>query len=882
MDLALARWFSLSVRHPAKIIGLALIAAGLALWYTLGHLKVNTYPGNMLSDSLPWRQDKIQFEKAFPQFRDSVVVVLDAPTRDQALDAAKRLHQMLLAHAEHYEWVFYPGDSAYFLRQGLLYKDLPALDQLASRLAEVQPFLADVSRDQSLSGVFHLLGRALREPEQADLRLDTLFAHLDQAITGYLSGQSVPLSWISLVEGTPTAAADRRVLMEVMPKMEYSSLAPGADMIQGIRDAGASLGFSAQGVTLRLTGGAPLSIDELQSASVGAQMASVGSFVGVALVLLIGLRSFWLVVVVQVGLLLGLIFTAFFATLSLGQLNLISVAFSVMYIGLGADYAIYLCLRYRELSRLMPSNRAALKTAVRHVGGSLEIGTLTTSIGFFCFIPTSYRGVAELGIISGAGMFISLVVTLMILPAFLGLRRPARYRPAKASDHPVLPAWVGNGLSLPVRYAPWVLGAALVLGLICLNRLEFARFDSNPLNLQDPTRESVTTFRELLKDAGTSPWSLSVIAADAATAADLKARLSGLPEVDKVLSLEDFVPEDQEEKLVIIDQLALLLGGDLVPPGGGLKRVSAADAVSSLRTFESSLSRYLETQPSRLDHRAGTQLEIQMARLIDRLEGLDGESQEKAVARLESVLTGQLDPLLARLNEALKAQGVTAEALPEDLKSRWLNPEGLYRIEIHPKEDLHDPDAMQRFVASVKTVAPHATGTPVLFMESSRAVVNAFLEAFGLAFIAITLVLYLTMEEAVDVVLVLLPLVLASLLTAAIMAFAGVPFNFANIIALPLVFGMGVDNCIHMVHRYRTAPPETGSLLGTSTALAVFMSALTNISGFGNLAVSPHRGMASMGIMLSIGILSTLVSSMVVLPALLRVLERRKQARAVG
>ena len=115
----------------------------------------------------------------------------------------------------------------------------------------------------------------------------------------------------------------------------------------------------------------------------------------------------------------------------------------------------------------MPSNRAALKTAVRHVGGSLEIGTLTTSIGFFCFIPTSYRGVAELGIISGAGMFISLVVTLMILPAFLGLRRPVRYRPSKATDRPVLPAMVQNGLSFPVRYAPWVLGAALVLGIIC-------------------------------------------------------------------------------------------------------------------------------------------------------------------------------------------------------------------------------------------------------------------------------------------------------------------------------------------------------------------------------------------------------------------------------
>ena len=879
MDLALARWFNFSARHPLAVILVALLGASLALWYTSEHLKVNTYPGNMLSDSLPWRQDKLQFEKAFPQFRDSVVVVIDAPTQDQALDAAHQLHQKLLAAGDRYEWIFYPGASPFFLRNGLLYKDLPELDHLASRLAEVQPFLADVSRDESLPGVFHLLDRALREPNRAEVQFERLFDRLNQTIGGYLTGQTIPLSWMSLVEDPKSDASDSRVMMEIMPKLEYSSLAPGVDMIQGIRAAGESLGFAEQGIRLRLTGGAPLSIDELQSASVGAQMASLGSFVGVALVLLVGLRSFWLVLVVQVGLLLGLIFTAFFATVALGQLNLISVAFSVMYIGLGADYAIYLCLRYRELSGLMPSHRAALKSAVRHVGGSLEIGTLTTSIGFFCFVPTSYRGVAELGIISGAGMFISLIVTLLILPAFLGLRRPARYRRRIKGDPLKVPAWLQKGFNFPVRHARAVLWFALGLGLISLTLLEFAHFDHNPLNLQDPKRESVITFRELLKDSRSSPWSLSVIASDETSARELKVRLSELSEVDKVLSLEDFVPKDQEAKLLIIDQLSLLLGGDLAHHGGGRKDISPDNVLTALRTFESSLAKYLETQPLRADHRQGTQLEIQMARLIDRLEGMEETQRPAEIHKAEALLTGQLDGMLGRLDEALMATPVSAEDLPEDLRHRWLNSEGIYRIEIRPKEDLHDPDAMRRFVAAVKGVAPHATGTPVLFLESSRAVVNAFLEAFGLAFIAITLVLFFTMEEAIDVVLVILPLVLASLLTAATMAFAGVPFNFANIIALPLVFGMGVDNCIHMVHRYRTAPPESGSLLGTSTALAVFMSALTNISGFGNLAVSPHRGMASMGIMLSIGILSTLISSMLLLPALLRVLEGRSRRR---
>jgi len=228
---------------------------------------------------------------------------------------------------------------------------------------------------------------------------------------------------------------------------------------------------------------------------------------------------------------------------------------------------------------------------------------------------------------------------------------------------------------------------------------------------------------------------------------------------------------------------------------------------------------------------------------------------------------------LRQLSDALKAHPVGIADLPEDFRERWVSKGGIQRVEIRPKEDLHDPEAMKRFVDQVRQVAPHATGVPVLFMESSDAVIQAFLQAFGYAIVAITLVLFLTMKKKIDVLLVLVPLLLASLLTGATMALVGIHFNFANIIALPLVFGMGVDNCIHMVHRFRTAPPKDGILLHTSTALAVVLSALTNISGFGNLAISPHQGMASMGVMLSIGILATLVCSMIVLPALLGLVE---------
>lgn len=269
----------------------------------------------------------------------------------------------------------------------------------------------------------------------------------------------------------------------------------------------------------------------------------------------------------------------------------------------------------------------------------------------------------------------------------------------------------------------------------------------------------------------------------------------------------------------------------------------------------------------------GFRLEVQLARLVERIQSLPEPARTEALHRVSEVLLGSLGSQLRQLTDALKAHRVGIADLPEDFRERWVSKGGIQRVEIRPKEDLHDPEAMRQFVDQVRQVVPHATGVPVLFLESSDAVVQAFLQAFGYAIVAITLVLFLTMEKKIDVLLVLAPLLLASLLTGATMALAGIHFNFANIIALPLVFGMGVDNCIHMVHRFRTAPPKDGILLHTSTALAVVLSALTNISGFGNLSISPHHGMASMGVMLSIGILATLVCSMVVLPALLSLVE---------
>jgi hypothetical protein len=209
--------------------------------------------------------------------------------------------------------------------------------------------------------------------------------------------------------------------------------------------------------------------------------------------------------------------------------------------------------------------------------------------------------------------------------------------------------------------------------------------------------------------------------------------------------------------------------------------------------------------------------------------------------------------------------------LPKDLVEHWVSKDDQYRVAVFPRENLNDNEAMRRFVAAVRTVAPDAIGFPVIYLEAGDAVVKAFKKAFLMALVAVTVLLLLLLRPKSDTLLVLLPLLLAGALTGAASVVVGIPFNFANIIALPLLLGIGVDSGIHMSHRMRAAPPAAGQVLETSTARAVLYSSLTTICSFGNLAVSPHRGMASMGVLLVIGIGFTLLCTLVVLPALMMV-----------
>ncbi len=863
----LARWVDKVGQSALLIVILGIAATGFLLYYTAKNLGISTETQDMLSKDLHFRRVYEDYKKAFPQYDKAILIVIDADTPDLVHEASLALAHRLQQEGETFKTVYLPGAERFFEQNALLYLTPSELEDLADNLAKVQPFLAKLTRDQSLRGLFSMVKGALEAVQKGeDVDLAPLFDRMRRAIKATLENKNYRLSWLELMQGGPSSAEERRAFIMVQPVLDYSNLLAGETAVKTIRRVAKELKLDQEnGLRVRLTGDITLEYEELQSVMRGAEVAGIAALILVGIVLFAGLRSSRLVLATLATLLMGLIWTAGFATAAVGHLNLISVAFAVLYIGMAVDFSIHFCLRYKELIENGYTNKAALQETAQDIGISLILCALTTAIGFYAFIPTAFSGVSELGVISGTGMFISLMGNLTILPALLTLMP---FSPRTVAPRRRLGPLVDGLLAFPLRYYRAIRIGSLVLGLFALFLLSYVSFDRNILRLQDPENESVTTFNELLTRAKTSPWSLAVLAPGRDSAKKYARRLSQLDLVDRSIMLEDFVPTEQGQKLATIEEIALILG-PAVMEDKAQSHPSLEEQLAAVHDLIGGLDAFIKAETNH-------QLKSKAGPLLNELERLEAalmkgkkSFREKTLNHLELSLLGTLPERLRILRASLSARSVGPQDLPAALTRRWVAEDGRYRVEVFPREDLNNNKALQRFVTSVQKVAPDAIGIPVIILEAGDAVIRAFQQALILSGIAISLVLLILIQRRLDALLVLLPLLLAGTLTGASTVLLSIPFNFANVIALPLLLGVGVDNGIHMVHRMRTTMPVSGNPLKTSTARAVLFSTLTTICSFGNLALSPHRGMASMGLLLSIGIGFLLLCTLIVMPALL-------------
>ena len=869
LSRALVAWVDLARRFALWVTLFALALSGASLFYAAGNLGINTSTGDMISKDVPYRRGWEDFKRAFPQFADTIVVVVDGESADIAEDAAAALARRLEAEKGLFRNVYWPGGDPYLRQNGLLYLSRDELSTLTDRLADAQPLLAELITDNSLRGLMEVLTEAAGEiakGTEAGGGLVRLFDAMSATFEAETVGRPRNLGWREVMAGEAEDAGDRRRIIIVQAVERQGELLLGTGAIARIRALAGELGLvPAKGVRVRLTGTVPLDYEELLSAARGAANAAIISVFLVALLLFAGLRSPRLVLATLATLLMGLVWTAAFAALTVGHLNLISVGFAVLFVGLGVDFGIHFALRYREAIIGGADHASALREAAGGVGNALTLCAVAAAIGFFSFTGTDFVGLSELGVISGSSMFIALAANMTLMPAFLTLMPLKAPGPLGAGTLAArVPGWIETQVRLKARM---VLLGALALGIVAALVSSQVRFDFDPLHLKDPSSESVATFLELQRDDRTAGLSLSVLRASLAEAVALAARLEGLEAVDSTRTLADFVPEDQDEKLAIIDDMALLFA-PMIEAGEPKPAPTDAERRAALTGFRAALGRLAKApaNPSLIDS---------AKRLAGAIEAFEAKGSVE-LKGIEDRLLGTLPARLERLRTSMMAQKITLEDLPATLKDRVLAIDGRYRVEIFPAEDVTENRALRRFVAAVKDVAPDATGGPVVILGAGDAVSGAMRRAVLTAFAAICILLLVVLRSFIDAALVLTPLVLAALLSVASAVALGLSFNFANIIVLPLLLSLGIASGIHLVMRTRFEAAGA-KLTDTSTPRAVVFSALTTIGSFGTLALSAHRGTASMGALLTIAIFFTLLCTLIVLPALMAMVGRRRQ-----
>ena len=841
-----------------------------SILFAVKHLGIDTNTEDMLSKDLPFRIAYARYKHAFPTEIDTVFIVVEAPTPEFADEATRNLAKRLHNHPL-FKTIYLPEGGQFFEDNGLLYLDIGELEELTDNLAKAQPLMSRLARDRSLRGLFSIMGEALNAPvEGIEVALQKLLFRVSDAIHAVLSNHPYSLSWQELIRGENTNSDASRRFIVAQPELDFSELLPGQHALLAIRQIVRDLFADPnRSIRVRMTGDVALTYEEMESVSQGAKTATIVSLAAVFLTLFLALRSLRLVCATTVTLLAGLILTVGFATVAIGHLNLISVAFAVLYIGLGVDYAIHFNLRYSDLIRSGEAETDALRQSARDIGPSLVLCAISTAVGFLAFLPTAYTGVSELGLISGTGMVLSLTITLTFMPATLillsGLGRKRGVLVLGSNNNSPL-------VHFPARFGPAICCLTLPLIIGSLWLLPKAKFDCDPMNLRNPDTESVSTFHDLIEAANSSPMTITALAPDGASASNLAQQLGQLHSVDKAVTIFDFIPQDQDEKLFLIEEIDLILGPQvspksLSPPPSTEEQIAAS--LSLLRQLDDTLKN--TTDRAKTDRQKSvSRLSSSLRELLTSFESMDNDNDKnQTVSRLQRSLLESLPIALTSIRNAVKATTLTLSQLPQDLRKRWIGKDGSYRIEIFPKEKISEKAALQRFVSDVQSVRSDATGAPVIMLEAGNVVVRAFQQAFIAALIIIIAILILKFRNIIDPLFVILPLAFAGVFTVAAMVLLNIPFNFANIIALPLLFGLGVDNGIHMVHRIHKTNPKNEAILTTSTARGIFFSGLTTVFSFGSLAFMPHTGMATMGAVLAIGVFLNMICTLIILPAFL-------------
>ncbi len=897
--------FDLIARYPLAILFVALLLSAISVVYTKNNLEFLTGRDDLMPKNSKFHRDYRDYRREFGD-TEEIVVVLESDDPDKAGRFGKELFSRLQQRKDVFREVFYPYGLPFFQKNGLLFLPLEDVEALRNNLTKAMPVLKDLAAAPSVQTLFTSLTTRMNEymrqqpgapgtEEQVTsltFMLDKLGAGLERFSKP--GGGAFSLDEFFLVsgkggKGSRFVEAGKMQILTVLPVKESGSFVPAEKAIAAVRDEIRKVAADPRfaGVKAGLTGVPVLEYEEMSTSQRDIALATVISIVLTVILLLFAFRGVANAFAAMISLLVAIALSFGMATLTVGHLNILSMVFAVMLIGIGIEYGIQIVLRYQEEIRAGRQRLESLRIALNRNLWAITMAAATVAAAFLTFVFTDFKGISELGIIAAIGIAICVLVTFTVLPAMLVI--PVKYgkknrrvgmRDASSSlsagdDSPA------SGLARSIKAVLFDHPKTVLLltGLLCvasLYPLSRIDFDYNLMNLQAKGLESVSYAYKLMKSSENSGYFAVASARTPEEAAARAKALEALPTVDHVVTIASFIPEEQERKLAELASLRSQMAGVRPVPYDEDLRVMELPVV--FETFRTTVERFVQ----RLERENRSEAKDAAAFLatLDRFfAGLEKEKDRNAVGMLRDFqgnLFAGLPEKLETLRNSLAVTPVVAADIPEELRKRFVGTTGRYLLQIAPKGEIFDRKPLEAFLKDVRTIEPNATGEPVMVFESMTIMRDSYRGAFVYAFLAIVLILLVTFRSVRYALIGLVPLVVGVLFMVSGMWLAGIRFNSANIIVMPLVLGIAVDSGIYIINRFRREGESGYRVIASSTGRGVIYNTLTIMISFGALMVAGHQGVFSIGAVMSLGMVACQIAFIVTLPAVLAVFGEKR------
>lgn len=900
--------------RPYFILISSVLLAAISIHYTLQNLKFLTNRNDLISASTKYYQDFNNYRKEFKDF-DGLLIAVEGSNKIKVKHFVEDLAQYFKSNPEDFQDIFYKIDSEFFNNKKLLFLSLNDLRDLEKKIKSnsafihvldekpaLESFFGKINKEISKAMVGSLLsdffGETIKDnAEESESRLDlSLVISVLEQMVRYLKGEKDFSSpWQNLFinkkgkmdeDGYLTSDGKKFYYIFLSPSENQSDFAKAVNPIIKARSHIKELERKYPGITAGVTGPTALASDEMITTQHDTLKASLFALTGVFILLIVSLNGFIFPLIAVFTLIISLCWSLGLTTLTIGHLNILSVVFTTILIGLGIDFGIHLIMRYQEEAALRNNINEAITKSLIGTGKGVIAGAITTSFAFMATMFANFKGIAELGFIAGTGIIICLIATIFLLPSMIIIYEKLKKKPGTRVFSKFAPGYnsfdkvISPFFDILLRSPRLLIFIGSVITLLSTLLISNIRFDYNILNLQASGTESVDYEMKIINNSDQSAWYGAIIVNTFEDILSKKKLLESLPSIKTTSSIASIIPDHQEQKISIIKSIYPFISQSTQKPKNN-DETNEIDLKNLVRILNKIHFKMRKNTNDKWDPGSKPLSESieKVRKLIADFNHFVEQNEETSIGNdlknYQSLLFSDFNKRIKSFREALNPVKIEISNIPKNLKERFIGNTGKFLIQVFPKTNIYDREPMEEFISDLWSIDPHATGTAVTASESSRLMKEGYVKGGFYALVAIIIFVWLSFKDWRCTFLAGLPLFIGALWTLGFMGLFDLPFNLANLIILPLIIGIGVDNGIHIVHRYRDDKDSNISPVFKSTGKAVLLSSLTTITGFGSLMVAAHRGIHSIGVLLTIGVSCCMIVSLTILPAILKILREK-------